>query len=79
MFKDNVDTRFNKLEDDVAVLKTDVNRRFNEQRVDFERLHNRSQNSAIRNPFMMIHPILIYRPGIGMIMPDRFPCDTQEF
>jgi len=36
-------------------------------------------NSIVRNPIRPLHPVPIYRPGRGMVMPDRFPANPKAF
>jgi hypothetical protein len=74
------------LKDDVAVLKDDVNRRFNrieedaaERRVDVQRVKGQRYNSKIHCLFSKITPIAVYRPRVGLELPNQFPKNAGEF
>lgn len=63
------------LKKDVRQLKVDVG----ELKVDFQRLQGRLHNQSIRNLFIRITPIRVYQPGIGLVMPARFPKNAHDF
>jgi predicted nucleic acid-binding Zn-ribbon protein len=74
------------LKDDVAVLKDDVNRRFDrieedaaERRVDVRRVEGQRHNSKIHCLFSKITPIAVYRPRVGLELPNQFPKNAGEF
>jgi polyhydroxyalkanoate synthesis regulator phasin len=63
------------LKEDVRQLKVDVA----ELKVDFQRMQGRMYNQSIRNLFIRITPIGVYRPGIGLVMPTDFPKNAHDF
>ncbi len=72
---DNVNSEVEQLKIDVRQLKVDVG----ELKVDFQRLQGRLHNQSIRNLFIRITPIGVYQPGIGLVMPARFPKNAHDF
>ena len=80
--EEKLNRRFNKVEEDVAVLKEDVavlKEDSIERKVDFRRIEGKMHNRSIRNPIVKITPIPIYQLGVGATYPNQFPTNARDF
>jgi predicted nucleic acid-binding Zn-ribbon protein len=66
--KTDVNRRFDKVEEDTA-----------ERRVDVQRVEDQRHNSKICRLFSKIVPIAVYRPGVGAVVSKLFPKTANEF
>ncbi|KAK1519303.1 hypothetical protein CABS01_16587, partial [Colletotrichum abscissum] len=69
------------LKADIKELKDDVTVQMQYLEAEIRRSQAFTRNNALKNPTLPIRPVVVYRPGRGILEPDssRFPRNANDF
>ncbi|KAI3531983.1 hypothetical protein CABS02_13997 [Colletotrichum abscissum] len=72
---------FTALKDDVTTLRGDFTVQMQYLEAEMSRSQAFTRNNALKNPTLPIRPVVVYRPGRGILEPDskRFPRNANDF
>ncbi|KAK1458536.1 hypothetical protein CTAM01_17170, partial [Colletotrichum tamarilloi] len=67
--------------DDVTTLRGDFTVQMQYLEAEIRRSQAFTRNNALKNPTLPIRPVVVYRPGRGILEPDpsRFPRNANDF
>ncbi|KAK1722922.1 uncharacterized protein BDZ83DRAFT_732255 [Colletotrichum acutatum] len=77
----SVDDVKRELKADIKVLRDDVTTQIQYLEAEIRRSQAFTRNNALKNPTLPIRPVVVYRPGYGILEPEpsRFPRNANEF
>ncbi|KAL4414809.1 hypothetical protein CABS03_02016 [Colletotrichum abscissum] len=77
----SVDDVKRELKADIKKLRDDVTVQMQYLEAEMSRSQAFTRNNALKNPTLPIRPVVVYRPGRGILEPDskRFPRNANDF